>query len=61
VRPYLQKITKAKRARDVAQVVKHLSSKCKALNSNPNTTRERKRGREGEKERPGQFTVMSGS
>jgi uncharacterized coiled-coil DUF342 family protein len=34
-----EKITKAQRVGDMDQVVKHLSSKCKALNSKPSTTK----------------------
>jgi hypothetical protein len=36
VPPYL-KITRAKKARSVAQAMECLSSKCEALNSNPST------------------------
>jgi hypothetical protein len=35
------KIIKAKRAGGMAQAVENLSSKCKALSSNPSTTREK--------------------
>jgi hypothetical protein len=38
--PYLKKITEAKRAGGVAQVIEHLSSKYKILNSNPSNATE---------------------
>jgi hypothetical protein len=37
MRPYLKKINKAKRAGSMAQVVEHLPSKWKTLNSIPST------------------------
>jgi hypothetical protein len=39
------KITKAKRAGGMAQVVEHLHSKCKALSSNPSITKTQKEKR----------------
>jgi hypothetical protein len=38
----VSKVTRAKRARGMTQEVKHLSSHCKALSSNPNTARKKK-------------------
>jgi hypothetical protein len=38
----IQKITKAKKAKDLAQGVEYLLSKCKALNSNSGTTKTNK-------------------
>jgi hypothetical protein len=42
-RETIQKTTKAKRARGVAQVIELLSSKCDTLNSNPSTMKKRKK------------------
>jgi hypothetical protein len=37
----ISKMTKAKRADGVAQMVKHLPSKCEALNSNPSNAKKK--------------------
>jgi hypothetical protein len=42
----IQRITKAKRDRNMAEVVEHLLSKLKALNSNPNTPTPQKKPHE---------------
>jgi hypothetical protein len=41
----MPKIPKAKRTGDVAQVVEHLPSKCKALSSNPNTAKKQNKNK----------------
>jgi hypothetical protein len=41
-RDLLSKMTRIKRAMDMAQVVKHLPSKCKTLSSNPSTAKKKK-------------------
>jgi hypothetical protein len=38
----IKKVTKAKRAGSVAQVVENLSSKCEALSSNPSAAKRKK-------------------
>jgi hypothetical protein len=43
MRDHISKITKAKRAEGVAQVVQCLPSKCKALSSNPDCQKEKKK------------------
>jgi hypothetical protein len=42
-RPYLKKITPAKRPGSMAQVVKKLPSKCETLSSNHSTTTKKKK------------------
>jgi hypothetical protein len=39
----ISKATRAKRDRDVAQVAKHLPSRCKALSSNPRAAKKKER------------------
>jgi hypothetical protein len=43
VRPYHKKNPSLKRAHGVVQVVEQLPSKCKALSSNPSTTKKKKK------------------
>jgi hypothetical protein len=56
------KLANTKRAGRLAQVVEHLSSKCKGLSSNSVTTSERETEteREREREREREFSAMHG-
>jgi hypothetical protein len=50
MRPYPKKHKQKKRSGGLAQVVEHLSSKCKTPNSNTSTERDRERaGRKGQR------------
>jgi hypothetical protein len=46
-----KKYLKQKRARSVAQVVEYLPSECKALGSNPQYCKKKKKGRKGREEK----------